>query len=90
MSRKVRFMLALVVLTLFLGSGAAHALPMEGRDADRGTGMLVAAWEWVVSLLDGPVSFLHVTEASEDTIVSPGSTRGSGDGEGGGYIDPNG
>lgn len=89
MSRKVRFMLALVVLTLFLGSGAAHALPMEGRDADRGTGMLVAAWEWVVSLLDGPISFLHVNEASEDTIVSPGSNLGS-NGEGGGYIDPNG
>lgn len=89
MSRKVRFMLALVMLTLFLGSGAAHALPVEGRDADRGTGMLVAAWEWVVSLLDGPVSFLHVNEASEDTTVAPGSNPGA-NGDGGGYIDPNG
>lgn len=90
MSRRVRFMLALVMLTLFLGSGAAHALPVEGRDADRGMGMLVATWEWVVSLLDGPVSFLHVNEASEDTIVTPGSSQGNGEGEGGGYIDPNG
>lgn len=89
MSRKLRFMLALVMLTLFLGSGAAHALPVEGRNADRGTGMLVAAWEWVVSLLEGPVSFLPVNEAVEETIATPGS-QGNGNGEGGGYIDPNG
>lgn len=89
MSRKVRFMLALVMLTLFLGSGAAHALPSEGRNADRGPGMLVAVWEWVASLLEGPVSFLHVTEAAIGTPPPP-ATNGNGDGEGGGYIDPNG
>ena len=50
MSRKVRFMLALMMLTLFLGSGAAHALPSEAPNADRGNGMLVAVWEWVASL----------------------------------------
>lgn len=89
MSRKVRFMLALVMLTLFLGSGAAHALPMAGRDADRGAGMLAAAWEWVVSLLEGPVSFLHVTEADE-VVPGSGGNNGGGNGEGGPFIDPNG
>ena len=89
MPRKVRFMLALVMLTLFLGSGAAHALPSEGRDADRGPGMLVAVWEWVASLLEGPVSFLHVTEASGGPTPPP-VINGNGEGEGGGSIDPNG
>jgi hypothetical protein len=90
MSRKVRFMLALVLLTLFLGSGAAHALPSEGRNADRGPGMLVAVWEWVASLLEGPVSFLHVTETSGGTVQSPPQTTNGSDGEAGPFIDPNG
>lgn len=91
MSRKVRFMLALVVLTLFLGSGAAHALPSEGRDADRGPGMLVAVWEWVASLLESPMSFLHVTEAAGGTAQpTPPTMNGNSDKDGGGYIDPNG
>lgn len=91
MSRKVRFMLALVMLTLFLGSGAAHALPAGGRDADRGPGMLVAVWEWVASLLDGPVSFFHLTEASGGTPPLPPSDGNGGNGsEGGPFIDPNG
>ena len=90
MSRKLRFMLALVMLTLFLGSGAAHALPLEGRDADRGSGMLVAAWEWVTSLLEGPVSFFHVNEAASGP-VQPSGGGGNGSGtEGGPFIDPNG
>jgi hypothetical protein len=88
MSRKVRFMLALVMLTLFLGSGAAHALPSGGRDADRGPGMLAAVWEWVTSLLEGPVSFSHVTEAAGGP-VQPSGGGGSGT-EGGPFIDPNG
>ena len=57
MSRNVRFMLALVMLTLFLGSGAAHALPSEGRDADRALAWLVAVWEWVTSLCGGRFRF---------------------------------
>ena len=89
MSRKVRFMLALVMLTLFLGSGAAHALPAEGRDADRGPGMLVAVWEWVTSLFEGPVSFLHVTEADGETLPPGDGNDGNGN-EGGPFIDPNG
>jgi hypothetical protein len=89
MSRKVRSLLALVVLTLFLGTGAAHALPSEGRHADRGPGMLDAVWEWVASLLEGRVPFLHVTEAADGTVVQPKSSGNSGT-EGGGYIDPNG
>jgi hypothetical protein len=89
MSRKVRSLLALVVLTLFLGTGAAHALPTEGRNADRGPGMLVAVWEWVASLLEGRVSFLHVTESASGVQLPPIPT-GNGDGEAGPFIDPNG
>lgn len=91
MSRKVRSLLALFVLTLFLGAGAAHALPMEGRDADRGSGMLVAAWEWVASLLEGRVSFLQIHEATGQPAVPHGpETTGNPNGDFGGYIDPNG
>ncbi|HWN42062.1 MAG TPA: hypothetical protein VNW71_07545 [Thermoanaerobaculia bacterium] len=89
MSRKVRSLLALVVLTLFLGTGAAHALPTEGRDADRGSGMLVAVWEWVASLLEGRISFLHVTESATG-VQPPPITTGNGGSEAGPFIDPNG
>lgn len=88
MSRKVRSLLALFVLTLFLGTGAAHALPPEGRDADRGLGMLAAVWEWVASLLGPETSYRPAHEAG---IVSPPPvTNGSSGCEYGGYIDPNG
>jgi hypothetical protein len=82
MSRNVRSLLALVVLTLFLGTGAAHALPPEGQNADRGPGMLVAVWEWVASLFEGAVG--------GSVPVPPVTTSGHGDGDFGGYIDPNG
>jgi hypothetical protein len=91
MSRKVRSLLALFVLTLFLGTGAAHALPMEGRDGDRGSGVLVAVWEWVASLLEGRVPFIQVHEAvGEPDLPAPPDTNGDPDGEFGGFIDPNG
>ena len=89
MSRKVRFMLALVMLTLFLGSGAAHALPAEGRDADRGPGMLVAVWEWVASLVEARAPFLRTFEAFGEEILPPPPST-SGEPEGGPFIDPNG
>lgn len=91
MSRNMRFVLALLVLTLFLGSGAAHALPAEGRDADRGSGMLAAVWEWVTSLLEAPVSLLGIHEATETVAPTAPNTSGGGSkGDFGGYIDPNG
>ena len=92
MSRTVRSLLALVVLTLFLGTGAAHALPTEGRDADRGSGMLVAVWEWVASLLEGRVPFLQAHEAVIDgpNPTTPPDTNGNPKGDFGGTIDPNG
>jgi hypothetical protein len=90
MSRKVRSLLALVVLTLFLGTGAAHALPTEGRDADRGSGMLVAVWEWVASLLEGRVPFVQAHETAVGGPDLPPPPATSGDGEFGGFIDPNG
>lgn len=89
MSRKVRFMLALVVLTLFLGSGAAHALPPQGRNADPGPGMLVAAWDWLASLVEGNVPFLRSVEALE-TILPPPDNGGDSSVDHGVFIDPNG
>lgn len=90
MSRKVRFMLALVVLTLWLGSGAAHALPSEGRNADRDAGMLAAVWEWLTSLVAVEVPFLPVHEAIGEEIPAPPSTPDGDPGDGGVFIDPNG
>lgn len=92
MSRKVRSLLALFVLTLFLGTGAAHALPMEGRDADRGSGMLVAAWEWVASLLEGRVPFFQQTHeaAGQPGLPDLPGTNSDPNGDFGGFIDPNG
>jgi hypothetical protein len=92
MCRKVRSLLALFVLTLFLGTGAAHALPSEGRDADWGPGMLSAAWEWVASLLEGRVPFLQMHEAVGESVLPapPDINTGGPNGDYGGYIDPNG
>jgi hypothetical protein len=91
MLRNVRFMLALLVLTLLMGSSAAYALPAEGRNADRGPGVLAAAWEWVVSLVEGKVPFLHATGKTGITIPHPPPTNGGSSGtEGGGSMDPNG
>jgi len=92
MSRKVRSLLALVVLTLFLGTGAAHALPLGGRDAGQGPGILVAVWEWVASLLEGRMPFVQTHEAVGEPVppAPPGTNTGDPDGEYGGYIDPNG
>lgn len=92
MSRNVRSLLALVVLTLFLGTGAAHALPSEGRDADRGSGMLGAVWEWVASLLEGRVPFVKMHEAVGEPVppAPPDTNTGVPNGDYGGYIDPNG
>jgi len=92
MSRKARSLLALGVLTLFLGTGAAHALAPEGRNADRGPGMLVAAWEWVSSLLEGRMPFLQTHEAVGAPVLPtpPETTNGGPNGDFGGFIDPNG
>ena len=92
MSRKVRSTLALLVLTLFLGTGAAHALPKEAPAADRGPGMLVAAWDWLTSLLEGKAPFLPSYEAVGTVQTpQPGTNTSNGsNGDYGGYIDPNG
>jgi hypothetical protein len=90
MSRKVRSTLALLVLTLFLGTGAAHALPAEGPSLDRAPGMLVAIWEWVMSLWGGEGSLLPVHEAAGVNEPPPPPTTNGGNNGDGGYIDPNG
>jgi len=88
MPRNVRSILALLVLLLFLGTGAAHALPSEGSGPER-AGMLVAIWDWVASLLGTEPSYRPVHEAVIGIPPVPGTSGGSGC-DYGGYIDPNG
>ena len=89
MSRTVRSMLALLMLTLFLGTGAAHALPTEGPSLDRDPGMLAAVWNWVVSVVEVKVPFLQAHEADSETLPGP-VINGGGEPDGGPFIDPNG
>lgn len=91
MSRTLRSMSGLLVLTLFLGTGAAHALPSgDGPSIDRAPGTLVAVWNWVASLLEVDGSFLGMFEASgENGGVLPVPPP-SANTDGGGFIDPNG
>ena len=88
MSRKVRSILALLMLVLFLGTGAAHALPAEGPD--RAPGMLVSLLEWVTSLLGFESPLRPAVEASEIPVPPSGTNGGGGGCDFGGYIDPNG
>lgn len=87
MSRKVRSMVALLMLMLFLGTGAAHALPSQGQGPDRSPGMFAALWDWVESFVGADVPFFGMREASK-SVPPPAPLAGNG--EGGGYIDPNG
>lgn len=88
MSRNVRSILALLLLVLFLGTGAAHALPSEGSGPDHRAGMLVALWDWVASLLGTEPSYRPAHEAV--IVAPPQGTNGNPHCEYGGYIDPNG
>ena len=89
MSRKVRSMLALLLLTLFLGAGAAHALPSEGPGVDRAPGMLAAFWNWVTSVVEVKVPLFQVHEADGQTLPRP-VIEGGSEPDGGGSMDPNG
>jgi hypothetical protein len=86
MSRRVRFVFALLVLIGFLGTGAAHARPPEGPGPDGVSGMLEAVWDWVASVVGIDLPFLPVQEA--DTVSVPLPPPPGTDG--GGFIDPNG
>lgn len=95
MSRTLRSMSGLLVLTLFLGTGAAHALPSgDGPSIDRAPGTLVAVWNWVASLFEVDGSFLGVFEASGGNdggqSLPPLPTDAGPETDGGGFIDPNG
>ncbi|HWM94752.1 MAG TPA: hypothetical protein VN493_28625 [Thermoanaerobaculia bacterium] len=89
MSRKVRSTVVLLMLTLFLGTGVAQALPLEGPSSGRASGMLVAIWDWVTSLLGVETPFGQARAAASTNgplpPIGPGSQL-----DGGGYIDPNG
>ena len=95
MSRTLRSMSGLLVLTLFLGTGAAHALPSgDGPSIDRAPGTLVAVWNWVASLLEVDGSFLGMFEASGGNggglPVTPLPSVPGAETDGGSFIDPNG
>lgn len=89
-----------LVLALFLGTGAAHALPSGyapsiGPSIDRAPGTLVAVWNWVASLVEVDGSFLGLFETSGGNggglPLPPLPPGGSGaEADGGGFIDPNG
>lgn len=90
MSRNVRSALALLLLTLFLGSGAAYALPAEGPGPDRDPGMLTAIWNWVTSVVEAKVPFFQIHEAVGQPLP-PGQQdghAGSNNNDGGAFIDP--
>ena len=91
MSRNVRSALALLLLTLFLGSGVAYALPAEGPGPDREPGMLMAIWNWVTTVVDAKVPFFQIHEAVGQPLP-PGQQDGqagsNGDSDGGAFIDP--
>lgn len=89
MSRTVRSTLALLLLTLFLGTGAAYALPSEGSSLDRDPGMLATIWNWVTSVVEIKVPLFQVHDADGQTLPSgnqDGKTGSSNDG--GAFIDP--
>lgn len=95
MSRTLRSTSCLLVLTLFLGTGAAHALPSGGGpNIDRAPGTLVAVWNWVASLLEVDGSFLGMFETSGGnggSLPLPPLPPGQGEeADGGSFIDPNG
>lgn len=89
MSRTVRSMLALLVLTLFLGAGAAHALPSEGASLDRDPGVLVSIWNWMTSLVEIKVPLFQVHEADGQNLPPGNHDSNSGSSnDGGAFIDP--
>ena len=89
MPRKVRSIFALLALILFLGTGAAHALPPpDGPSPDRAAGTLAAIWGWVTSLFEVEGFSNPLFEASSVVPSTPLPTGSQGDG--GAFIDPNG
>ena len=94
MSRTLRSMSGLLVLTLFLGTGAAHALPSgDGPSIDRAPGTLVAVWNWVASVFEADGILFGVFEAlggNGGVFVPPLPEPTGAETDGGGFIDPNG
>ena len=87
MSRKLRMTMAMLLLTLVLGTGAAHALPRaEEPAAVSAFEAFTVAWEWLTSLFAFETSSVQVPlppGGGEDPL--PGSI-----GDAGPFIDPNG
>ena len=91
MSRTLRSMSGLLVLTLFLGTGAAHALPSgDGPNNDRAPGTLVAVWNWVASVFEADGILFGVFGASGEVGGAAEDPSGNPQGDIGGFIDPNG
>ncbi len=89
MSRKVRSIVAMLALTLFVASGTAHALPMSGTP-ERTSGVLTALWDWLASALEVKGGLSQVFEASQQPEPPSLPNSNSGQSDFGGFIDPNG
>lgn len=86
MSRKLRTTMAMLLLTLALGTGAAHALPRSEEPAAASAfEAFTVAWEWLASLFAFETAPVQVPPEGGDEDPHPGSV-----GDGGAFIDPNG
>lgn len=86
MSRKLRTTMAMLLLTLALGTGAAQALPFaEEPAAVSAFGAFTVAWEWLTSLFAVETSAVQVPLPGGNEDPLPGAV-----GDGGAFIDPNG
>jgi hypothetical protein len=89
MVRKARASCVLLLLSLFLASGAAYAAPSLGPVVqERTPGLLTAIWDWVTSLVEAKAPLEQVLEAAGEILPTPSPSGPST--EGGGFVDPNG
>ena len=88
MVHKVRASFALLLLTLFLVSGAAQAASSRPAVQERTPGLLTAVWDWVASLVETRLPFLSIHEASE--VIIPTSPPSGPNTDAGPFIDPGG
>ena len=91
MSRTARSIFALLVLTLFLAAGTAHALPTSNGPSPERVSGLTAVWDWLTSVFDVEDVFAPIFEASTSGgIVATPNQPAAPTTDVGGFIDPNG
>jgi hypothetical protein len=90
MSRTARSIFALLVLTLLLGTGAAHALPSSnGPSPERVSGTFTAILDWLSSVFEIKGGWTSVFDAASTTVTAD-PTLATPQSDFGGFIDPNG